>query len=94
MEKITFYIGRSGKDMGKTVVSEKEIQEFIQKFFDGGTFFSGKGLWKGKTEDTLVFEVLNFAGLSKEDIIEVKEALESEFNQESVLTTVEEVQTV
>ena len=85
MEKITrFYIGLEGADKQKQY-SREDVEKYIKEYVDAGTFFKATGLWHGDFENSIVFEVVNFSEVSSISAEFLKEKLEKEFNQESVL---------
>jgi len=93
-----FYIGLNGKDMKNQEVAPEQVKDTISEMVLGGTFKQAEGLWMGDFENTLVFEVADLEGSLTEQFKEayvdggtekvfqlVKERLENEFNQESVM---------
>ena len=80
-----FHIGLSGKDMENQEVSAKAVIDSIKEVVDAGTFKEAKGLWNGETENTLIFEVADLEDNSPLTAEELKETLEKEFDQESVM---------
>lgn len=83
MQKITrFYVGLSDKKMENQVVHPDEVIEKSKQEFEGFTIYESKGGWKGKTENSMVVEVV---GLSDEKVERVKKEMAEEFNQDSVM---------
>lgn len=89
--KTKFHIGLKTADE-KLDIHPSEIIEHIKDLVDAGTFYESKGLWKGETENSIIFEVVNFDKMSGDVTREtLKSELENKFNQESVLVTEEDV---
>lgn len=80
-----FYIGLSGKDMNSQKIEPSDVIDSISEVVEGGTFKESKGLWKGDTENSIIFEVADLESNSELTVEELKESLEEEFNQESVM---------
>lgn len=80
-----FHIGLSGKDMENQEIKPEDVIDSIKEVVDAGTFKEGKGLWKGETENTLIFEVADLRENSEFTAEELKKSLEKEFNQESIM---------
>jgi len=101
MAQITrFYVGLSDENMENQEVEPSEVVNSISDMVVGGTLLEAKGLWKGVTENTVVIEVVDVSDSLTEEFEEsysseieessasevIKERLEKEFNQESVMT--------
>ena len=100
MNKITrFYVGLYDEDMNKQIVNPEEVIRFCKNHFTGFTVFVASGGWMGESENTLVIEVVDLRDSITDDALdsmvkdsdksaalEVKETLEIEFEQESVMT--------
>lgn len=81
----------------KLEIAPEEVIEFIKARVEAGTFYEGKGLWKGETENCIVFECMDIRsnirpaedqdhGMMKVRALEdLKEGLELEFDQDSVM---------
>lgn len=84
-----FYIGLKTQDNNE--IHPSEVIEFIKNRISAGSFLEAKGLWKDETENSIVFEVVDFHDALHEDldysIREFKELLEEEFKQDSVMVT-------
>lgn len=80
-----------------THIHPEEVKKVVKNHVNAGTFYRATGLWKGEFEDSLIFEVLNIEEQFKDsrenvDSVEgLKNLLEQEFNQDSVLVTTSEV---
>jgi len=86
MARITeFYIGLSGKDMNSQKIEPEHVISSIGELVQGGTFKESKGLWNGETENSIIFEVADLEDNSEFSAEELKETLEDEFDQESVM---------
>ena len=100
MNKITrFYVGLYDEDMNKQIVNPEEVIRFCKNHFEGFTAFEASGGWMGESENTVVIEVVDLRDSitdkalnsmvkdsDKSAALEVKETLEIEFEQESVMT--------
>lgn len=100
MNKITrFYVGLFDEDMNKQVVNPEKVIRFCKNHFAGFTVLEASGGWMGDSENTLVIEVVDLRDSitdkaldsmikdsDKSASLEVKETLEVEFEQESVMT--------
>lgn len=96
----TFYVGLNDSNMDDQTVKPEDVINSLAEMVQGGTFTESRGLWKGETEKSLKFEVANIAESLTEEFEEafseelddgkpafkcVKERIEEEFNQESVM---------
>ena len=78
-------------------IHPEEVINFIKDRISAGTFYEGKGLWMDELENCIVFECMNLESNIKpaEDqdhdrmnvraLQDLKEGLEEEFNQDSVM---------
>lgn len=79
-------------------IAPEEVIDRISEYVEGGTFYEGKGLWKGSTENSIVFEVVGLKDSMTIDFMDeleesntddpaeyLKAVLESEFDQDSVM---------
>ena len=99
MKVYTFYVGRNVSE-GKTVVEtidHETIVKVVKATLKGATIYDAVGLWNGQEESTTVIEVIGNPIHAKHGHTIVPEAyrqhLEWRFQQESVLMTVQEVET-
>lgn len=95
----TFYIGLENQN-GE--IHPEEVINFIRDYVDAGTFTEAKALWHGELENSLKFECVNFkdhvkeseldASIRRDDYFKVlKQELEEEFKQDSVLVKQDDV---
>lgn len=78
-------------------IAPEEVIEFIRECVGAGTFYEGKGLWKGKLENSIVFESMMLSSQFRDDVDvdsveELKSLLEDEFCQDSVMVERQEVE--
>lgn len=86
-------------------IHPEEVINFIQERVSAGTFYEGKGIWEGDTENSLVFEVMGLRDVASEklesDLLDLgvddrveglKILLEEEFLQDSVMIEQTEVE--
>jgi len=86
--KVELSIGLETKDKNLEIHPE-EVIEFIDDRMDAGRFHETKGLWQGELENSLVFMVID---PDIEEMKTLKQDLEEEFKQESVMMTRESVE--
>jgi hypothetical protein len=91
--KTIFYIGLSDEDMENQIFNPKEVIASITEIVEAGTFREGKGLWKGRRENTVIFECVDFEAHSMLTVEEFKESMENEFDQFQVTVERVEVET-
>ena len=67
--------------------NRKEIEKIVSKYFDGFTVFTAKGYWEGKSENSLVIEILIEQHFFGEHLIiyEICKEIKALNDQESVL---------
>lgn len=89
--KTSLYIGLETKD--KTPIEPQEVIDRISRYVDAGTFKEAKGLWNGELENSLVFECVDIEDhlINHDDVMDLKDELETVFNQESVMVETLEV---
>lgn len=77
-------IGLTTKNQEK--IDPQEVVDRISRHVEAGTFYETKGLWKGELENSITFECDDIEeNLKNHDTVEeLKEELETVFNQESV----------
>ena len=99
MKVYNFYVGRDileGKETVETIEHET-IVEVVKATLKGATIYDAVGLWNSEEENTTVIEVIGNPIHAKHGHTIVPEAyrqhLEWRFQQESVLMTVQEVET-
>lgn len=78
-------------------IAPEEVINFIKRNIEAGTFYEAQGLWKGDLENSIVFECMEFEDHIKptcgwRNLEDFKEALEREFNQDSVMVEQTEVE--
>ena len=64
--------------------NKEDIQALVSKYFEGFTLYEAKGVWKGKSEPSLVIEVLGHGSLTG-IVREVAEKIKKLNNQEAIL---------
>lgn len=92
----SFYVGL--ETASNLEIAPVEVIDLITEYVEGGTFYEAKGLWKGSTENSLVFEVVDIRDSMTADFRDeldesnisdpveyLKDVLVTEFNQESVM---------
>ncbi len=84
MTRTRLFVGLETAENHATIAPE-EVIGYIKQFVDAGTFYESLGLWKGETENSIVFEVMDFNSNSDIALSELKEGLEEEFSQDSVM---------
>jgi hypothetical protein len=84
MERTRLYVGLETQN--NEPLDRADVEEFIGKHVEGGTFYNGAGLWKGSTEDTLIFESVHPES-ARSELDNLKKELADRFDQESVLLT-------
>lgn len=77
-----FYIGLENQN-GE--IHPSEVIDYIQQFVEAGTFYQTKGLWQGETENSIVFEVMDFSRASEISKSELRDGLKTQFKQDSVM---------
>lgn len=98
-----FHIGLETRN--NNPIHPEEVIDLIAEYVKGGTFLESKGLWKGELENSIVFKSLNIRdmmtaemreGLKASDCSDavefLKDVLETEFKQDSVLVTESKVE--
>jgi len=63
-------------------INKAKIIELITKYFDGFTLIEGQGYWRGKSEKTLIIEIMTTGCIS---VKRLASRIKSLNNQESVL---------
>lgn len=63
-------------------INKARIIELITKYFDGFTLIEGQGYWRGKSEKTLIIEIMTTGCISVKRLTSCIKVLNS---QESVL---------
>lgn len=96
MTRTRLFVGLETAENHASIAPE-EVINFIKDRVSAGTFYESKGLWMGELENSLVFECMDLQDNIKpaedqdHDMMKVralqdlKEGLEEEFNQDSVM---------
>lgn len=71
----------------------KMLRLLVKKCFDAVTEFRGRGLWKGKAEKSVVFEIIGPSYLEKK-VLECARIIKRENEQDAVLVTRELIEEV
>src|SRR5262245_36430921 len=66
------------------------LARLVSRYFDGATFMSGRGFWKGKEESTTVIEVIG-ADSDLQKVYDLAGDIRIRNNQQCVLVTVADV---
>lgn len=80
------YIGLETKDQNLEI-HPSEVIDRIKDMVDAGTFKEAKGVWKGESEDSIIFECVDIDDhLVDHDSVEaLARELEDVFGQESIM---------
>jgi len=81
----------------RAAIAPEEVIEFIRERVGAGTFYEGKGLWRGELENSIVFESVMLSSQFRDDVDvdsveDLKNRLESEFCQDSVMVERQQVE--
>ena len=101
MRRYTLYLGLNDKDTKTqkidTIEAYKVCENLCADFFDGGTIFSAKGIYKHDNgdivvENTLRIEILEFNNSIIDTVKQFVKTLKVTFNQESIAVNIENIQ--
>ena len=99
MKKYTFYLGRNvseGKETIATIKHETIVAD-IQSLINSATIYNATSFWNGERENVTVIEVIGaLTHVKLGHIIDgeaFRQYLEKQYKQDSVLMTVEDIET-
>jgi hypothetical protein len=74
-----------------------EVISLVKQHVDAGTFYEGKGVWKGSTENSIIFECMDLEKHIRDagdfqGVEDLKALLERRFDQDSVMVERTEVE--
>jgi hypothetical protein len=90
--RFRLYLGHNIPGSAETV-NVAEATRIVSRAFEGFTVYEAVGYWQGKAERSTVYEILACSD-ARPRIVALAQALKSRYRQDSVLMTVETVETV
>ena len=94
MIKTTIYFGRdiNGTDEVTNTSWFRFLNEVVDKYYSGYTWFYASGVWEGKTEGTFVVEIVHEKAAEEAGkITDIAAEYKNLYSQDSVMVTVQEL---